>query len=354
MSFNPNHWPKDNQADLIAYYTRPNGTAKWEVTNLVYIPIPWTAYLAGTQIVLTHGLRVHKKVAESLKRVLADIWLTFKKSQVEIEKVRLHQIGGTYFYRPRRGSSNLSLHAFGAAIDLDPVHNKMTHGNRGSMDSRIVKCFQKEGWKWGYAFGDPMHFEATLDSSLVDPNVIPVPVPHPDPVPPVVIVGGTGDNDDPVTDPHLEIPIISEKSYELVEGFEDFRSKPYSDVGQLACGYGHTNRLGYPPVVSADSNWTRVYAKKVLRNDFAHIYSKIKDAIKVDLNPNQLGAVLSFAYNLGYANFLASTLLKKINASDWTGASKEFERWTRSKGKVLPGLVRRRKAEAELFVDKVF
>ncbi|MNC91260.1 Lysozyme RrrD [compost metagenome] len=58
---------------------------------------------------------------------------------------------------------------------------------------------------------------------------------------------------------------------------------------------------------------------------------------------------MSFAYNVGIGNLRSSTLLRKLNAGDAAGSALEFHRWNRSNGKVLPGLVRRRAAEALLF-----
>jgi lysozyme len=55
-----------------------------------------------------------------------------------------------------------------------------------------------------------------------------------------------------------------------------------------------------------------------------------------------------FAYNLGVARYRASTLRKRINEDDFEGAKVELKKWIRGGGKVLPGLVRRRQAEAAL------
>ena len=75
----------------------------------------------------------------------------------------------------------------------------------------------------------------------------------------------------------------------------------------------------------------------------------VKKLVKVTINDNQLGALVSFAYNCGLGNLASSTLLKKLNASDFEGADKEFQKWTKGAGKVLPGLVKRRLQEATLF-----
>ena len=153
-------WPKDNDADLDAFYSRPNGSAAWEIANLVYIVPPWRIWLAGTEIEMVHGIRVHRKVAADLTRIFAEIWMKYGKSQKNIEAVDLHQIGGAYHFRARRGSKRLSNHARGIAIDIDPVDNPMRKGSRGDMPIEVINIFKAHGWRWGGEYGDPMHFEA--------------------------------------------------------------------------------------------------------------------------------------------------------------------------------------------------
>lgn len=65
-------------------------------------------------------------------------------------------------------------------------------------------------------------------------------------------------------------------------------------------------------------------------------------------HPNALAAAIDFAYNLGVSRYRASTLRKRLEAEDWDGAKIQLMRWTKAGGKVLPGLVRRRQAEAQL------
>jgi hypothetical protein len=156
-----NIWPLDNDHDLDAYYGgRPDGSAAWESKNLVYVPIPWKAYLAGTKIELKKGLRVHYKIAKDTQAILEKLWVICDHDQEEIAKYHLDQIGGAYHYRQRRGSSRISNHARGIAIDIDPAHNAMHRGNRGTIPLWIVSIFEEHGWRWGGEYGDPMHFEA--------------------------------------------------------------------------------------------------------------------------------------------------------------------------------------------------
>ncbi len=72
--------------------------------------------------------------------------------------------------------------------------------------------------------------------------------------------------------------------------------------------------------------------------------------VTVPLTQNQFDALISFVFNLGIGNFRTSTLLKKLNAGDYTGAAKEFPPWVRADGKQLPGLIKRRDAEKALFL----
>jgi lysozyme len=71
--------------------------------------------------------------------------------------------------------------------------------------------------------------------------------------------------------------------------------------------------------------------------------------VLVDLSAPQMAALASLAYNIGINAFRASTLLRKLNAGDTSGAAREFDKWTRGGGRVLPGLVKRRADERRLF-----
>jgi len=66
-------------------------------------------------------------------------------------------------------------------------------------------------------------------------------------------------------------------------------------------------------------------------------------------HPKVLGALGDFAYNLGVPRYRASTLKGRIDEKDWDGAKEQLMRWVRGGGRVLPGLVKRRKAECEIF-----
>ena len=72
------------------------------------------------------------------------------------------------------------------------------------------------------------------------------------------------------------------------------------------------------------------------------------------MNESQLSALASISFNVGVGAIKKSTLLRKINAEDYTGAANEFLRWDKAnmRGRLvqLPGLSRRRAAERDLFL----
>jgi len=94
-------------------------------------------------------------------------------------------------------------------------------------------------------------------------------------------------------------------------------------------------------------------AEELLHSDLASFSKQVSRLIKVDVNDNEFGAITSFAFNVGSGNLASSTLLKKLNANDKEGTSNEFWKWRRANGEILDGLVRRRKAEKELFLTPV-
>ena len=96
---------------------------------------------------------------------------------------------------------------------------------------------------------------------------------------------------------------------------------------------------------------TVAQAEAMLAFDLNNFSAKVQGLIKVKVNVNQYGALVSFAYNVGTGNLASSTLLKKLNARDYAGASVEFLKWDKAGGKVLKGLTLRRTAEMTLFLQ---
>lgn len=162
-------WP--HQTNINAFYGSnirvAKGVAgpdpKWERDNLVVVPLPWRAVASWDHALRIKGLRVHKRCAESLSRILARIWAEFGQNQKAIEVAGMHLVGGGYIWRSMRGGSRLSTHSYGAAVDFDPDRNGLGDPTP-AMDLRVVAAFKAEGWTWGGDWSprnrDGMHFQA--------------------------------------------------------------------------------------------------------------------------------------------------------------------------------------------------
>lgn len=131
----------------------------------------------------------------------------------------------------------------------------------------------------------------------------------------------------------------------LIEHFEGRKLHAYlCPAGRLTIGVGHTG-----PDVYEGQTITNDEATALLKRD-AHLAAlSVNVLVKAPLTQHQFDALVSFVFNLGYGNLAGSTLLKHLNAGDYHGAAAEFAKWTHSRGKILPGLVERRAAEAKLF-----
>jgi len=96
----------------------------------------------------------------------------------------------------------------------------------------------------------------------------------------------------------------------------------------------------------------KAQAEYFLRQDVEFAEKEVNKH-NLNINQNQFDALVSFVFNLGVGNFARSTLLRKIKSNpDDPTIRKEFERWVYAGGKVLNGLVRRRKEEANLYFTK--
>jgi lysozyme len=143
--------------------------------------------------------------------------------------------------------------------------------------------------------------------------------------------------------------IISKNGLDFIKKFEDLRLESYlptpNDVWTI--GYG-TTRIGGRPVVQGEKITPR-QATEYFREDILKFQKAVNDLVKVELTQNQFDALVSLVYNIGIGAFSKSTLLKKLNNGDYSGASREFKRWNKQSGRVLKGLTKRRNEEAEIF-----
>ena len=145
---------------------------------------------------------------------------------------------------------------------------------------------------------------------------------------------------------------IGKKGLNLIKDFEGLRLEAYPDPATggdpWTIGYGWTNPVDGKPVKKG-MIITQQKAEELLTEGVKSYAKKVTDLVKVNLTQNQFDALVSFSYNLGTYNLQTSTLLKKVNSKDFKGASEEFLKWNKAKGKVMAGLTRRRQAEKDLF-----
>lgn len=144
---------------------------------------------------------------------------------------------------------------------------------------------------------------------------------------------------------------IEKAGINIIKKWESFSSKPYLDgEGVPTIGYGSTYYRNGKKVTMKDKPITEpeAYALMVdiLDRDFV---PKINKLIVVDVGQNMFDAMCSLAYNIGSSAFGKSTLLRKVNGMDFAGAAMEFEKWCKDNGKVVQGLLNRRREEKALF-----
>ena len=147
---------------------------------------------------------------------------------------------------------------------------------------------------------------------------------------------------------------ISEKGLAMIEKFEGCLLKASNKLdGVWTIGYGQTGRY-YGKRVRRGMTTTKAEAHAWLRDHSIKTYEDaVTQAVKVPLNQNQFDALVSFTYNVGVGALKQSTALRKLNAGDYAGAADALTMWMKCKGKVLAGLVRRRKEERALFLTPV-
>jgi lysozyme len=138
----------------------------------------------------------------------------------------------------------------------------------------------------------------------------------------------------------------TQRGIDFIKGWERYRKHPYdAGDGFLTGGYGHVFTAQDPP---RDLNLEE--AEMLLKKDLFKAECSIIRLVNVFLTDNQFDALVSFTFNVGGAAFQRSTLRMKINRLEFDDVFDEFLRWTKSGGRIMKGLVRRRKAEALLFL----
>lgn len=144
---------------------------------------------------------------------------------------------------------------------------------------------------------------------------------------------------------------VNQDTINLLHSFEGLKLNAYLCPARVwTIGYGNTRYENGQPVRQGD-----VITRQRANELFANIVNRefvpaVSRMVKVPLNDNQFGALVSFAYNIGTGALGRSTLLRMINANPNNPAIRaEFLKWNRAGGRVLNGLTRRREAESNLY-----
>lgn len=141
---------------------------------------------------------------------------------------------------------------------------------------------------------------------------------------------------------------INEAGLKLIKEFEGCSLVAYQDAaGIWTIGYGCTHDVSPGMTITAEE------AESRLRKYADATAVQVQNLLKWAVNDNQFSAIGVFAYNVGCGNLQKSTLLNCVNTGHLEDAAEEFLRWVKVAGIPSDGLLRRRKAERELFLTPV-
>lgn len=141
---------------------------------------------------------------------------------------------------------------------------------------------------------------------------------------------------------------ISYNGLQFLKEREGFKDTAYRDsAGIWTIGYGTTKIKGVPVVQG--QTITEKEAEECLEDDLSWAQEAVNQGVKVRLTQGMFDALVSFVYNVGGSAFTTSTLRRLLNGGMYEEASEQFHRWKYAGGKVIPGLVNRRRLEFDLF-----
>jgi lysozyme len=137
----------------------------------------------------------------------------------------------------------------------------------------------------------------------------------------------------------------SNNGLELTKGFEACRLSAYRDIkGVLTIGFGHTGPEVHPGMVITEAEADALLVKDMQVADLA-----VNRLVTASLSQNQFDALVDFTFNLGEGVLARSTLLRVLNTGKYDYAADQLLAWDHAGGQVVAGLLRRRRAEMELF-----
>ena len=144
----------------------------------------------------------------------------------------------------------------------------------------------------------------------------------------------------------------SDAGLDIIKQYESCELEPYRDpIGIWTIGWGAIYGLDGARVIRHHPAITQEQADDLLRRDVQRAERAVDRLVTQPLTQAQFDALVSFTFNVGSGNLMASTLRQKINCGEYDEAADEFPKWRRAGGVILKGLVRRRSSERELFLS---
>ncbi len=141
----------------------------------------------------------------------------------------------------------------------------------------------------------------------------------------------------------------SQQGIDFIKRHEGLRLKAYQDsAGVWTIGYGHTLTAKQGMTI------TEAEAEKLLKQDLKTVEDEINRHL-LPLKQHQFDSLTSFVFNVGVGAFRKSTLLKRLKMDvNHPDIANQFNRWIYGGGKILKGLVKRRKEEANLYINGIY
>lgn len=137
----------------------------------------------------------------------------------------------------------------------------------------------------------------------------------------------------------------SQHCIDFIKKFESFSSVPYEcSGGKKTIGYGHVIQDG-----EKLSSVSPSLGNEILKKDIEWVEHALNKDFP-SLSQNQFDALVSFVFNIGHGRFLNSSVYKFLKINDTEKAIESWKEYTKSNGKTLSGLVRRRDEEIRMFL----
>ena len=144
---------------------------------------------------------------------------------------------------------------------------------------------------------------------------------------------------------------VNQATVDLVKKWEGFKSEAYLCPANVwTIGYGTTSNAGIGVTVRPGMRASRDDAERWLQAGLERFADELRPHFTRPANPNQFGAFVSLAYNVGSGAVIRSTALRRWNEGNAEAVPAEFRRWVNAGGRRMQGLANRREDEIRLFL----